>query len=708
MNEVRKGIVNDKVVATLDLQRFFETNQQYNGLIYLAYPIIRLEGKLKQVDALWLSEEFGLVIFDLQEGTETRNSDEIKELHDEIYIQISQRLIEEPKLRKERDLDVEIQIIEYNPSLESKKGLLSKPIAGHENLKRKIERLKKWRSPHKYPALVSTVQAAIQLKSKKKRSNVKSSNSKGALIKETENAIAILDNEQETAVISFTDGIQRIRGLAGSGKTIVLAFKAAYIHATNPDAKIAITFHTRSLKDFYKNLIDRFFRTHTHDEPDWSKINIIQAWGGTKSTGMYYEYCKLKGVNFNNFGDAASIVSDPKEEKLGQFAKVCALALKEAGQNSDFKSGPYDYILVDEAQDLDVNFLKICNEMLVNKNKNLIYAYDELQKLNEGASLPDPAKIFGDTLNFDDKILHRCYRNSMHVLTTAHALGFGVYRKEGLVQLFDDINLWNEVGYEIVNQEKIVSGERAVLKRAERNEATALIKIEANEPTVDFQVFKTEALQAEWIANQIKKNLVEDELLATDIMVINPISRKSFSSAGVLREKLYNLGIASHIAGAANADEFFQENSIAVTGINRAKGNEASMVYVMNINDCYSDQSLNNVVLRNTLFTAMTRSKGWVKMCGTNDGTEALKEEYRKVVEENYHLVFDEYPTAQEIKRINTMHRSMQPEDIKRLKNEERAFDQVIGILQRIQRGEAKISDYPDHQDFLLEFLDDK
>ena len=58
--------------------------------------------------------------------------------------------------------------------------------------------------------------------------------SQGAKLKQLENSIATLDNLQSKAVIETVDGVQRIRGLAGSGKTIVLALKAAYLHAQHP------------------------------------------------------------------------------------------------------------------------------------------------------------------------------------------------------------------------------------------------------------------------------------------------------------------------------------------------------------------------------------------------------------------------------------------------------------------------------------------
>jgi superfamily I DNA and RNA helicase len=49
-----------------------------------------------------------------------------------------------------------------------------------------------------------------------------------------------------------------------------------------PEAKIAITFHTRSLKKQFKDLIENFCYSKASKQPDWSKIKIIHAWGSEK------------------------------------------------------------------------------------------------------------------------------------------------------------------------------------------------------------------------------------------------------------------------------------------------------------------------------------------------------------------------------------------------------------------------------------------
>ncbi|CCQ66325.1 hypothetical protein CWATWH0402_3938 [Crocosphaera watsonii WH 0402] len=41
--------------------------------------------------------------------------------------------------------------------------------------------------------------------------------------------------------------------------------------------------------------------------------------------------------------------------------------------------------------------------------------------------------------------MNTCYRNSRPILASAHALGFGIYRDQGLVQMFDESQLWLDI-----------------------------------------------------------------------------------------------------------------------------------------------------------------------------------------------------------------------------------------------------------------------
>ena len=353
----------------------------------------------------------------------------------------------------------------------------------------------------------------------------------GAKLKKLEDSIAILDHRQNRAVIETVDGVQRIRGLAGSGKTIILALKAAYLHIQNPDWRIAVTFNTRSLKGQFKRLINNFCIEQSGEEPDWTKIRVVNAWGapgGTERDGIYYEFCRATGHEFHDFRSASLRFGGNDKA----FDGACAEALNAVQNQPDV----YDVILVDEAQDFSPSFLQLCYSML-RLPRRLVYAYDELQNLS-GTSLPPPEQMFGNndsgqprvTLGSDtcsDVILQKCYRNSRPVLAAAHALGFGIYRKSsqtsetGLVQMFDHPALWEEIGYR-VQAGHLAKGEQVVLERTNDTSPLFLEQHSAMDDLVSFHNFHNEADQNAWLIEQISINIKEDELRHEDIIVIHP------------------------------------------------------------------------------------------------------------------------------------------------------------------------------------------
>ena len=176
----------------------------------------------------------------------------------------------------------------------------------------------------------------------------------------------------------------------------------------------------------------------------------------------------------------------------------------------------FDAILIDEAQDFPSSFLRICYRMLGRK-KRLVYAYDELQNLSS-QSLPSPEEIFGkDTrcISFvklenksQDIILEKCYRNSRPLLTTAHALGFGIYRDintktgTGLIQMFEHSQLWKDVGYSITDGE-LQDGKDVTLERTAQSSPKFLEEHSGVDDLIQFHTFASEEEQTNWLINLI-------------------------------------------------------------------------------------------------------------------------------------------------------------------------------------------------------------
>src|SRR5262249_39955151 len=151
--------------------------------------------------------------------------------------------------------------------------------------------------------------------------------------------------------------------------------------------------------------------------------------------------------------------------------------------------------------------------------------------------------------------------------------------------------------------------------------------------------FDDERTQAEWIADRISDNLTTDELEADDILVVLPDAYTSRASSRILADALLARKIESHLAGVTSSvDELFSRNSIAIANIYRSKGNEAPMVYVANAHQCQSGHEL--LRLRNTLFTAITRSRAWVRVTGWGSAMDDLKLEIDRVRNRGFALRF--------------------------------------------------------------------
>ena len=78
-------------------------------------------------------------------------------------------------------------------------------------------------------------------------------------------------------------------------------------------------------------------------------------------------------------------------------------------------------------------------------------------------------------------------------------------------------------------------------------------------------------------------------------------------------------------------------DSLTVSRIPRAKGNEADMVYVVGCDNVAKDES--NINLRNQLFVALSRARGWVSLSGT--GHYPMYDEIRKVIESGDTFTFN-------------------------------------------------------------------
>ena len=93
-------------------------------------------------------------------------------------------------------------------------------------------------------------------------------------IKRAMDVVFKLDDEQRKISWQLPEGPQRIRGLAGTGKTVILSLKAAYAHNSERDFRTLVTFHTQSLYNQFERLISKYYAKEARSTPDWSRLHI--------------------------------------------------------------------------------------------------------------------------------------------------------------------------------------------------------------------------------------------------------------------------------------------------------------------------------------------------------------------------------------------------------------------------------------------------
>ena len=125
------------------------------------------------------------------------------------------------------------------------------------------------------------------------------------------------------------------------------------------------------------------------------------------------------------------------------------------------------------------------------------------------------------------------------------------------------------------------------------------------------------------------------------------------------------------------------------------------MVYVVNAHRCIS--SFGQVTLRNTLFTAITRSRAWVRVCGVGGGMLSLQQELQRI-RENWELRFL-IPTPEELAKMRQIHRELSASERQKLQGWEKS---LRGLLESVSKGEVDLEQLPlDIRAGLARFLRD-
>lgn len=664
---MKKNILSQEYYQDSVTQRFVDyLENNIEGLedsyLYYQYPIIReMDEEIKYPSLLIISQNHGVLLFKCNGINRVRDSEEIESLAEELsriedllFSKLIKSTNKKMKIGK-RELSFNLASALYLPNFEEQYDqdelemsvLLSNKGINDFFMEHFVEDAIEEETIREIYSIIDNSTAIVKPKERKVAKEDKTS--KAYILKKLEEEIANFDEEQKYAALSQLEGPQRIRGLAGSGKTIILCMKAAILHLKYPDKKILYTFMTKSLYDYIQLLITRFYKTMGDGNlPDFDNaIHVKHAWGGSNISGVYYDCCKRNNVMPINFSDAKRLA---KGKDIFDF--ICEKLLAETKGRL---AQEYDFVLIDEAQDFKPSFYQMCRGIV--KDDCIVWGYDNLQNIfdvkmqnteitfkNEfgarGINLATLQRNHPDMDN--DIVLSKCYRNPREILVTAHALGFGIYN-ETLIQTLENNSHWEDHGY-IVKEGNCVDGQLMVIQRPVKNSPLSISKYQHPDEIIELYSADNWNDECQWVSDSIYKAIHEDNLRPDDIVIISLDDKYAKRYMKAISDLLYEKGInCNNVLENYYQKGFAEDDCVTLSTVYKAKGHEAPMVFVVGCD--VLEHEKNNRNMRNRVFTAFTRAKAWLKISGLGIEKHSIWSEVNEVKNNQFQLEFTYRPT---------------------------------------------------------------
>ena len=185
----------------------------------------------------------------------------------------------------------------------------------------------------------------------------------------------ILDTVQRNVVNNRR--ARRVRGAAGTGKSAVLA--AAAVEAALEGRKVLLVLKTITLRHYLRSLAVRWLPRGVGQE------EVINAIRENVEIWYLHEWCKhvCAGAGIERRLRALSNPNTPYSEP--KIREVVADAFAIHDRSSDSKMPLFDTLLIDEAQNLDLEWFDLLLQARRNEEAELILMADKTQSLYSGS-----------------------------------------------------------------------------------------------------------------------------------------------------------------------------------------------------------------------------------------------------------------------------------------------------------------------------------
>jgi superfamily I DNA/RNA helicase len=204
----------------------------------------------------------------------------------------------------------------------------------------------------------------------------------------------VMDLQQEQLARSLGDGHRVIHGVAGSGKTMILGYRAEYL--------------AQASTAFSKPILILCF-----NEPLGVKLHsVMQAkgLGGRVHVRHFHKWCRDQLVTY---GQA---IPQPGPRLFDEMVDNVIRGV----DRKQIPSGQYQAVMIDEGHDFAPEWLKLVTQMVDPTNNSLLVLFDDAQSIYERArSKQFSFKSVGIQAQGRTTILKINYRNTRQILQTA-------------------------------------------------------------------------------------------------------------------------------------------------------------------------------------------------------------------------------------------------------------------------------------------------
>jgi hypothetical protein len=200
-----------------------------------------------------------------------------------------------------------------------------------------------------------------------------------------EDVLAVLDRQQQQLAMYLGEGYRVIRGVAGSGKSLVLTHRARWLASQAPDLRVLLT--------CFNVVIAKALAAELADVPNVSVQHL---------DSLAWQTCRHYGVAVSGNGD----------EKWVRQRAAAAEFLTKKGNGQRF-----DVVLVDEGQDFDNAMFDLAYAALQEADGDFIVALDAAQNIYRKSARWNPP---GQTARGRSTVLRVNYRNTKEILEAAY------------------------------------------------------------------------------------------------------------------------------------------------------------------------------------------------------------------------------------------------------------------------------------------------